>query len=1059
MKRIALLTLLLATSLALVLSLTWQPTPAAAIQPGDSTTFNFEILVVRAYFTDRQMVADLAQWNEPWEVNYDKGYVVVEVNRDEYQQLLDAGFRVELDELLTLQINQPLVNLPGQISGIPGYPCYRTVEETFATAEAIATAYPNLATWIDAGDSWEKTVNQGGYDMMVLRLTNAAIPGDKPKLFIMSAVHAREYTTAELVTRFAEYLVENYGTDADVTWLLDYHEVHMMLQANPDGRKQAETGLSWRKNTNQNYCGATSNSRGADLNRNFEFQWGCCGGSSGSQCADTYRGPVPASEPEVQAVQNYVRANFPDQREDPITAAAPITATGVFLDIHSYSQLVLWPWGFTSQLTGNATALQTLGRKFAYFNQYEPDQAISLYPTDGTTDDFAYGELGLAAYTFELGTSFFQSCGVFENTILPDNMPALLYAAKVARTPYMTPAGPDALNPTLMPGIIGPGAVVTLTASINDTRYFDTVGSEPAQNIVAAEYYINTPPWITTTTPIAYPMAAADGAFNSPIEAAIAAIDTAGLSDGRHTIFVRGQDAAGNWGAISAHFLYIIDPAIAPVITGQVRAADTGLPLAATVAAGSLQQVNNDPLTGIYQMLVISGTYDLTAVPADPTYSAATIPDVVAHNYQTVQQNFLLFPYCDIFLDDMESGNPGWTAQSPWAITTESAHSPTHSWTDSPGGNYSNNRNISLTSPTFDLTGYQGITLNFWQICDTEATYDFCLVELSTDGSAWTTIASYDGPHSQWEQISLPMPQLDDQPNARIRFRFTSDVSVVRDGWHIDDTQLIGAGAACTPNLFPMAGFTSTSPDALGETTLFTNTSLGTDLTYAWDFGDGSPLAATRDVMHTYANTGAYTVTLLITNTLGSDQYSDIVRILEPPVAGFTFSESDIFGGVVFTNTSTGDDLGFAWDFGDGSPISSSTHPTHTYTAVGTYTVTLTASNDVDSDTAVASVTITTIIIAPQASFTVAISGTTAVFSNTSIGTDLTYAWDFGDDSSVVTTTHPTHVYAAPGIYTITLTATNAAGSSTATQTITVSIDDYPIKIFLPIAYKGDLQD
>ena len=100
-------------------------------------------------------------------------------------------------------------------------------------------------------------------------MTNSAIAGPKPKLFVTGAIHAREYATAELATRFAEYLVNNYGVDADATWILDYHEVHVMLQTNPDGRKKAETGLSWRKNTNQNYCGATSNYRGADLNRNF----------------------------------------------------------------------------------------------------------------------------------------------------------------------------------------------------------------------------------------------------------------------------------------------------------------------------------------------------------------------------------------------------------------------------------------------------------------------------------------------------------------------------------------------------------------------------------------------------------------------------------------------------------------------------------------------------------------------------------------------------------------------------------------------------------------------
>jgi len=512
--------------------------------------------VVRAYYTGEQMVRDLAAWNEPWEVHRDARYVVVEVDAEAYARLLAAGFRVEIDTSLTAQLRQPNVMLPDQVTGIPGYPCYRTVEETFTTAETIVAAYPHLADWIDIGDSWEKMAAGGnpGYDLMVLRLTNSAIAGPKPKLFVMSSVHAREYTPAELNTRFAEYLVDNYGTDPDVTWVLDYHEIHLLLQANPDGRKQAEAGLSWRKNTNENYCSSTSNYRGADLNRNFEFQWGCCYGSSPLPCELTYRGPAPASEPETQAVQDYVRAQYPDQRGDVLTAAAPLTATGIFLDVHSYSELVLWSWGFTGDPSPNSTGLQTLGRKFAYFNGYEPEQAMTLYPTDGTTDDFAYGELGLAAYTFELGTAFFQSCTAFENTILPANMPALLYAAKAARAPYMTPSGPEALDVSVVPT----GTLVLsaqISATIDDTRYSGSNGIEPTQAITAAEYYVDIPPWDEMAT--AHPMAAVDGSFDAPVEAVTAKLHVMGLSAGRHTLYVRGQDADGNWGVVGATFVTV----------------------------------------------------------------------------------------------------------------------------------------------------------------------------------------------------------------------------------------------------------------------------------------------------------------------------------------------------------------------------------------------------------------------------------------------------------------------------------------------------------------------
>jgi PKD repeat protein len=962
MKRFTLLSALLLLLLALVFGLTIQPVPAA-----QTPVLDYDFVVVRAYFDDLEMVAQLAGDTEPWELNLQKQYIVLDVDAAEYYQLERAGFRLEIDEGQTAKLNAPRVPLANQGGGIPGFPCYRTVEETYATAAAIATNYPTLAEWIDVGDSWEKLTPGGlpGYDMMVLRLTNESITRPKPKLFITSAIHAREYTTAELNTRFAEYLINHYGSDPDVTWLLDHHEIHLMLQANPDGRKHAETGLLWRKNTNNNYC-ANTNSRGADLNRNFQFQWGCCGGSSSNPCSDTYRGASAASEPETQAVQNYVLANFPDLREPPIGAAAPLTTTGIYIDIHSYSQLVLWPWGFTSTPTGNNTELVTLGRKFAYFNGYTPQQAIDLYITDGTTDDFVYGEIGLPAYTFELGTDFFQACADFENTIYPDNLPALIYAAKAVREPYIAPAGPEALNVLALPGGVVAGTPVTLTATVNDTRFNNSNGTEPTQNIAAAEYYIDVPPWITETTPVALPMSPADGNFNSPVEGATAVIDTTGLTEGRHTIFVRGQDANGTWGVFTAAFLYIIDPAVAPVLAGEVTAADSGLPLVATVTGNNVFQTTTDPATGLYQMYVISDTYTLTAVPNNPDYAPATVTGIVAHNGQTVQQDFQLNRICTVFSDDVESGNIGWTAQSPWAITTEDSHSPTHSWTDSPGGNYANFRNVSLTSPVIDLTDITGVTLSYWQICDTEAGYDYCRVEVSTNGGgSWTQVAIFDGPGSDWEEITLALPMLDNESDGRLRFRFTSDSSVTADGWHVDDVRLYWTGESCTGEVAPEASFTSSSPDALGTATTFTNESTGSDLTFLWDFGDGNSSTAANPT-HTYSAAASYTVTLTATNNLGSDVFTATVDILESPQASFDVNSPLLLGETaVFTNTSTGSDLSFTWNFGDGL-TSTQPSPSHTYALTGTYTVTLTAVNAVGTSTAVATIEVITISKPPE---------------------------------------------------------------------------------------------
>jgi PKD repeat protein len=840
--------------------------------------------VVRAYYDDRAMVNEMAAWLEPWEVHHDEGYLVAAVDGVQYQRLLEIGFRLEVDAGLTAQFNRPNEPLPGQIEGIPGYPCYRTVEETYATAQSLVTNYPHLATWIDVGDSWEKTEPGGnpGYDMMVLRLTNDNVPGPKAKMFVMTAIHAREYATAELNTRFAEYLVYNYGLDPDVTWILDYHEIHLLLQSNPDGRKQAETGLYWRKNTNENYCSPTSSDRGADLNRNFEFQWGCCGGSSGSQCSETYRGPSPASEPETQTVQNYVRSEFPDQRGPDLGDPAPADAMGIFLDIHSYSQLVLWPWGFTYSTAPNGTALQTLGRKFAYFNGYSPEQAIGLYPTDGTTDDFGYGDLGLAAYTFEIGTAFFQSCSTFENTILPDNMPALLYAAKTTRLPYMLPAGPDVLDVAVSPEEVLPGQPLQLTALVDDTRYNNSNGTEPTQNIAEAEYYIDVPPWVTTTTPVSYTMAASDGSFDETSEAVEAAVDTSGLTGGQHILFVRGRDAAGNWGPVSAVFVEVFDPGMVPVIEGYVQDVASGLPLEATVTAGAFVTQTN-PADGFYSMQVVSGTYDITA--AADGYQPSTATGVQASNYQTVQQDFVLSPTCSILSDDVESGNQGWTAAGSWAISDEAAHSPSHAWTDSPGGNYGSGWNVALTSPALDLSDYIWAGLSFWQIYDLETNYDFGYVEYSTDGGgSWIKAASYTGEDADlvWAQEDLILPDLAGEADVRLRFRLKSDSLITEDGWHLDDITLYGSGPACLTTLTPTAQFSSNSPVTLGQPMTFTNLTVGSPpLTYRWDFGDGVGTSTETHPVYTYASTGTFTVTLVATNTVDADSVSQPVVVEE----------------------------------------------------------------------------------------------------------------------------------------------------------------------------------
>lgn len=521
-------------------------TAAEELLPGEAPSH----VVARVWTRDLGRVAALAETADLWTYRPQEGYALVLVSAEEYQALERSGWVVDIDYERTERFARPIEPGPGQVTGIPGFPCYRTVEETYAALSGLAAANPGIASWVDIGDSWDKNTGPGpGYDVFALVLSNPAVAGPKFPFVLIAAIHAREYTTAELATRFAEELVAGYGTNPDATWIIDHGEVHIIAHLNPDGRKQAEGGKSWRKNVDNDFC-ANTDSRGIDLNRNSTVFWGGPF-SSGSACSETFRGPGAASEPETAAIEAYMAQVFEDQRGPNMADAAPASATGLFISLHSFGELVLFPWEGASTPSPNDAGLATLGRKFGFVNGYLACQD-SLPPASGTTVDVAYGVYGVSAYTFEVGDNFFESCTAFQNTILPANLTALRYAAKAARRPYQEPKGPEVLNAVLSATSIEPGDPVTLTATANDTRYASNgCGTEPTQSVASAGYTIDVPPW--DGAPL--PMAAADGSFNTGIEGLTAALDTSALAPGRHLIYVVADDAAGNRGVPTAVFL------------------------------------------------------------------------------------------------------------------------------------------------------------------------------------------------------------------------------------------------------------------------------------------------------------------------------------------------------------------------------------------------------------------------------------------------------------------------------------------------------------------------
>ncbi|WP_372627936.1 M14 family zinc carboxypeptidase, partial [Arsukibacterium sp.] len=437
-----------------------------------------------------------------------------------------------------------------------------TVEGTYQQAAQLADDYPELAQWFSIGSSWQHTQGEGGYPLMVLRLgqrETVAEPADKrPVLFIQSAMHAREYVTAELNLQFARQLLQNYQQQADANWLLNFTEIHLLFQMNPDGRKYAEQGQLWRKSANLTHC--PQDEPGVDLNRNFSYSWNISSkGSSGEACSTVYRGPQAGSEPETQAVERYIRQLYANRRGSSFQDPAPAETMGLHLDLHSAGELVLWPWGHTTEPAPNASQLQTLGRKLAWFNNYYPSQSIGLYPTDGTSDSISYGELGVAAITLELGTSFFQGCGFFTNSLLPANLPLLQYAAKVSKAPYQLPAGPDiaGLNANgTSHAYIQAGDIVALNFNADDQRFNQSNGSEPSQAVVSARIFQHAPPWHSASTELATADIISSNSSGS-IATMQAQLQTSDWPVGQQLLYVQAEDSAGNLGAVSAVFVTV----------------------------------------------------------------------------------------------------------------------------------------------------------------------------------------------------------------------------------------------------------------------------------------------------------------------------------------------------------------------------------------------------------------------------------------------------------------------------------------------------------------------
>ena len=253
---------------------------------------------------------------------------------------------------------------------------YRDFEAIAARLRELSTLAPDRVALAAIGGSVE------GRPLWALRIGRAQT--GSPRMLITSTEHAREWLAAMATTCVADRLVRDYDRDPAVREFVDHTELWVVPIVNPDGYQYSwGTDRYWRKNRRGGV--------GVDLNRNFSVGWGGAGASANPR-SETYRGAYAFSEPESAAVRDFVR------RE----------GVAMHVDFHTYSQLVLYPWTYSSAPAPDRDRLAATGDRIAsaiystHENRYRLMQGVELYRASGTTTDWMYGEANADSFTIEL---------------------------------------------------------------------------------------------------------------------------------------------------------------------------------------------------------------------------------------------------------------------------------------------------------------------------------------------------------------------------------------------------------------------------------------------------------------------------------------------------------------------------------------------------------------------------------------------------------------------------------------------------------------------------------
>jgi murein tripeptide amidase MpaA len=248
------------------------------------------------------------------------------VKRDALPTLRAAGvpFEIFIDDIQGL-IDSERERLAQPQEGLAWFSDFKNLAAINARLDELVALRPDLCTIVQAGSSIQ------GRPIKGIRISRHPAGTPMPAFLFTATLHAREWAVPMTAMWFAERLVEDDGFDSRIAAIVDSSEVFIFPVMNPDGYEYSwTTSRLWRKNRRLNSGG----SYGVDLNRNWATGFGGSG-SSGSQSSETYRGTAAFSEPETAGLRDFVNAR--------------LNIAG-HIDLHSYSQIIMWPYSYTSAL-------------------------------------------------------------------------------------------------------------------------------------------------------------------------------------------------------------------------------------------------------------------------------------------------------------------------------------------------------------------------------------------------------------------------------------------------------------------------------------------------------------------------------------------------------------------------------------------------------------------------------------------------------------------------------------------------------------------------------------